>query len=94
MRLIDLIQRAPDWRDDDTTIYAARPWSADAEAILVTPSPDGTQPIEQDGRNYDYFLETFIAVEVLEDFDRSEIGHAASASKRCARLVHYAENDA
>ena len=87
MRLIELIEDASAWTDDDKTIYVARPWSCDADAILVSPAPDTTEPVERDGKRYGYFLETFIAREVIERL-------AGSASQRCQRLIHYAENDA
>lgn len=87
MRLIELIERASTWADDDTTIYVTRPWSCDADAMLVAPAPDTTEPVEQGGKLYDYFLETFIAREVIK-------GLGGSAEKRCQRLINYAENDA
>jgi len=87
MRLIELIARASDWTDHDTTIYVAQPWCRDADAILVSPAPDTTEPVERDGVQYDYFLETFIARDVLE-------GLEGSADDWCQRLIDYAENDA
>lgn len=87
MRLIELIARAPDWTGDDTAIYVARPWCRDADAILVSPAPDTTEPVERDGIHYAYFLETFIARDVLE-------GLEGSTDDRCQRLIYYAENDA
>lgn len=87
MRLIELLQGEPSWTDDDTTIYVARPWSCDAEAMLVSPSPATTEPVERNGKLYDYFLETFITREVIE-------GLAGSAEELCQRLIDYAENDA
>lgn len=34
--------------------------------MLLSPVPDTTEPMEQGGKLYDYFLETFIAREVIE----------------------------
>jgi hypothetical protein len=87
MRLIELIARASDWTDDDTAIYVARPWCRDADAILVSPAPDTTEPVERDGVHYAYFFETFIARDVLEGLD-------GSVDNWCQRLIDYAENDA
>lgn len=87
MRLIELIAGASDWTDDDTTIYVAKPWCREADAILVSPAPDTTESVERDGVQYDYFLETFIARKVLEGLD-------GSADEWCQRLIGYAENDA
>ena len=93
MTLIELLQRSAEW-DEDATIYVARPWTCDAEAILVTPSPDTTAPVERDSTSYDYFLETFIAREFSEDYAASEEGAFSSIEGRCERLISYAENDA
>lgn len=87
MRLIELIEGSSTWIDDDTTIYVARPWSCDADAMLVSPAPDTTEPLEMGGKFFDYFLETFIARDVVEAL-------AGTAEKRCQRLIDYAENDA
>ena len=93
MKLIELLQQSDDW-DDEATIYVARPWSCDAKAILVNPAPDTTAPIGQDGTLYDYFLETFIAREVRENYAASDDGRFASLERQCERIVSYAENDA
>jgi hypothetical protein len=81
VRLIELIAGASAWSDDDTTVYAARPWSCDADAVLVSPAPD---PAERDGTLYDYFLETFIAREVIK-------GLIGPPDQRCQFLINYAE---
>lgn len=79
MRLVDLVASASEWVDDMTTIYVEEPWTCEADAILVSPAPDTTEPIDRDGRRYSYFLETFIAREVLESV-------SGSNEKRCERL--------
>jgi hypothetical protein len=87
LRLIELVKGASTWTDDDT-IYVARPWSCDADAMLVSPAPNATEPVDRGGKRYDYFLETFIAREVLERV-------VGPAEERCQRLIdYYAENDA
>ena len=87
MRLIELIERTSEWTGDDKTLYVARPWSCEADAIIVSPAPDTTEPLEQAGRRYDYFLETFIVQDVLD-------GLGGSDEQRCQRRIGYAENDA
>jgi hypothetical protein len=87
MRLIELLGRRHGWHDDDTTIYVEQPWSCEADAILVSPSPQRTDPVEQEGRTYDYFLETFTIGEVLG-------GQFASEKDFCERLIRYAIDDA
>ena len=94
MRLIEII-RSPDLgNDDDMTIYVARPWASDAEAILVNPAPEQTDPIERNGRSFDYFLEAFIARDFLEDLAASGTMEGASEQQRCERLIRYAGTDA
>ena len=93
MKLIALLRTANEW-DDDATIYVAQPWTCDADAILVTPAPVSNASVERDGTAYDYFLETFVAREFMEDLGRSEEGSDASEAARCERLISYAENDA
>lgn len=92
MRLLELMDQVRRSDDDDTTIYVVRPWEPDAAAILVSPSPDTTEPIARDGSSYHYFLESFIAREVIEDY--SDEGAPASPYQVCMRLIHYAEHDA
>ena len=87
MQLIDLLGQRHDWHDDDTTIYVEQPWTCEADAILVTPSPERTEPIRRDGRTYEYFLETFIIGEVFESYSGPE-------KDFCERLIRYAIDDA
>lgn len=87
MRLVELIGLASDWSDDSATIYVERPWGRDAEAILVSLAPNKVEPIEQNGRRYEYFLEAFIARDFID-------GLAGPAGHACERLIEYAENDA
>jgi hypothetical protein len=53
-----------------------------------------TNPVQQGGRTYDYFLETFIARAFLDDFAQSAEGSAASGEEKCGRLIRYALDDA
>ncbi len=87
MQLVDLLGQRPEWNDDDTTIYVEQPWSCEADAVLVSPSPGRTEPIERDGRTYEYFLETFIVRELTG-------GCSGSERELCERLVRYAIDDA
>jgi hypothetical protein len=40
----------------------------DAEAVLVTPAPNTTEPIQRGETSYDYFIEFIIAREFIEDY--------------------------
>ncbi|MBV2148851.1 hypothetical protein KRZ98_11195 [Sphingobium sp. AS12] len=94
MHLIDLLKNTQQWSDDDGTIYAAKPWGCFADAIVINPAPDATDDIERSGIVYSYFLETFIARDLLEDFAGLAEGDEAVERVRCERLIRYAIDDA
>jgi len=94
LRLIKLLEQAAQWEGDAGTIYVERPWSSNAEAIIIEPAPDTTDAVGQGGKTYDYFLETFIAQEVLIGLMASLEGTSASSDQICERLISYAVNDA
>jgi hypothetical protein len=90
MTLIELLALRSQWTDD-ATIYVARPWSCEADAKLITPSPDTTDPLINMGTQYDYFLETSIARDFIDDLVAAS---APSAREICERLIRYAIDDA
>ena len=91
---MELLEHVAEWTDDDTTIYVVQPWQCGSDAILVSPAPETTEPVEQHGQSYAYFLETFIAREFMDGYAASAEGASASAEKRCERLIRYAVEDA
>jgi hypothetical protein len=50
--------------DEDATIFAKKPWSAFAEAVVSSPGERSATDLNQAG--FDYFLEVQVAREVLE----------------------------
>lgn len=94
MRLSELLQSAAGWPDVDATIFVAQPWSCEADAIIIAPAPDSTEPVQQDGARYSYFLETLIARDVIQDYAASDEGAFAKERGKCERLIRYAEDDA
>jgi hypothetical protein len=78
---------------EDETIYVSSPWSCEAQAMVIDPSPDTTEAVTIDGVRFEYFLETSIALEFIEDYVKSS---RATLSQRqiCERLILYAINDA
>ena len=94
MQLIDLLRQYGTLMPNDATIFVQEPWSSVSAAILVSPEPDTTEPVEQDGRRFDYFLETSIAQDFMEDYLTSVEGASASMTRRCERLIRYARDDA
>jgi hypothetical protein len=77
-----------DHLDSEATIYAAEPWSSSSAIMIVSEPPGTTQPIVHDGTAYAYFLEVFIAREVVDDFGSRD------PQASCERLISYAMNDA
>jgi hypothetical protein len=93
LRLIELLQSASEWQDDDATIYVAQPWSGEADAVIIKPAPDTTEPVKRGEISYSYFLEAFIARDFIKEYAAGD-GASATESERCERLILYAENDA
>jgi hypothetical protein len=69
--------------DADATIFAARPWSANARAVVAVEPDDGSIPPEAAG--LEYFLEVDVALEAVA---------VSSAGTRFERVLYYAESDA
>jgi hypothetical protein len=70
--------------DADATIYAARPWTADARAAVAVAPEDGYS-IPPEAAGLEYFLEVDIALDAAT---------VSSARTRFERVLYYAENDA
>jgi len=76
--------------DEDSVIFAKRPWTLDSEAEIGKFDPGSRIPTSFTDRGFAYFLEVYLAKEFLED-----LGNTLSAEEeRLARLIYYAENDA
>jgi hypothetical protein len=79
--------------DEESTIYAAEPWTADSKTI-VAPEPEaGGLPPEAQGFGLKYFLEVFIAREFLEGWV-SSLDTEPTLQEKVARLIKYAISDA
>jgi hypothetical protein len=79
--------------DGESTIYAAKPWIADSEAIVALEPETGGLPAEAQQLGLKYFLEVFVAREFLEGWIESLDAEPDPYSK-CARLIQYAVRDA
>lgn len=93
MRLIEVIREAADL-SDDLVIYVLAPWSPDADTVFVVAEGNSAEPVTFHGRQYDYFLEAFIARDFIEDYAASAEGASATERERCERLIRYAQDDA
>jgi hypothetical protein len=90
MKLIDAVQQLESI-DGDSAIYARQPWTPSSEARLAVEGSEEEKQTKAEGLRY--FLEVFIAKEVLEDWS-STLKQSPSDEQSCARLIEYATNDA
>jgi hypothetical protein len=73
------------------TIYLHLPWTADAEARVVELDEESRIPPDALSDGLRYFLETEVALEVLNGLRNRRITTTEDA---CNLLLYYAENDA
>ena len=76
--------------DDAYIICAMKPWSPDASAQLALPDENEAVPDDVKLCGFSYFLEVYIAKEVLEVFAEKP----PSVDEKVRLLIEYAENDA
>lgn len=90
MRIMELTRQLHSL-DSEKTIYAKKPWTCDAEVELFLEPEDGSLPTELE-KGFEYFLEVFIAQEVIPDLAHIEPSY--TLEQWSERLISYAENDA
>ena len=94
VKLVKLVERLAEL-DNEDTIYACEPWTEDSDA-MVAPDPEPEQgriPLEAAEAGMKYFLEVFIAREVVEGWTAS-LDEKPTLAAICQRLIEYAINDA
>ena len=92
MTLLETIRRL-DSLDEESTIYAAEPWTADSQAIIA-PEPDtGGLPAKAKKLGLAYFLEVFVARDFLEEWI-GNLDAEPTLQEKCSRLIEYAKTDA
>ena len=92
MKLIEAIRELASL-DDDGVIYASKPWTPSSEAVVADGPDSGAPPDEAKRLGLKYFLEVFIAREVLEGW-LSNLDTKPTLEDTCARIIEYAINDA
>ncbi|PBB32743.1 hypothetical protein EOA60_04615 [Mesorhizobium sp. M1A.F.Ca.IN.020.06.1.1] len=92
-KLLDVVGRLSDF-DEEDTIYVSEPWTEDSDAMVAT-APDDTMvpPKAAAKAGLTYFIEIFIAIEVIEGWIASQ-KEKPSLSAICDRLIYYATYDA
>ena len=92
-RLADIIARLSEFHEEDI-IYAREPWTAEADAMIAREVEDnGLPPPEAIEAGLAYFLEIFIARELVEDWI-DYLGADPGAAAICERVIQYAIKDA
>ena len=94
VKLIELVERLAEL-DDEETIYARKPWTNDSDAMVVRIPDDklNEDPLEATEAGLAYFLESFVAREVMEGWIAS-LDEKPTLAATCQRLIGYAINDA
>ena len=88
MTLFEIIQNLAAY-DAEWTIYAAEPWTSESRAIVASEPDSGDLPPKAKDLDLKYFLEIFIARELLAD-----LGGTLTPEEQCKRVIHYAIHDA
>ena len=77
---------------NEQTIYAVAPWTPTSEAAVAVEPQDNLVPQQISSQGFSYFLEVFIARDLVADLSSS--GAPATPERICERLIKYAETDA
>lgn len=88
MKLIDVIDSIED-QDSAATIWISNQleWSTNSLVVVAEEPEDGTWPASV-ASDFVYFLEVFIAIEVLEGMLQN------TSYEKAVRVIEYAKNDA
>lgn len=95
VKLIRLIERLAEL-DDEHTIYACEPWTEDSDAMVALEDPDRKPyriPLEAAEAGMSYFLEVFIARDMVEGW-LCNLDEKPTLAAICQRVIHYAIYDA
>ena len=95
-KLIDIIENLATFGDEGT-IYACEPWTENSNAMVAQEPDEGGVPPEAANAGMTYFLETYIATEVVEGWIRSRlkaISERPSSLWLCQKVIYYATYDA
>lgn len=76
--------------NQDSILCVRRPWDARSECVVAMPDENFGVPADVKEAGFSYFLEVFVASEVLEVLE----GKPSTNDERVRLLIYYAENDA
>lgn len=92
MKLIDLVENI-NGIDDNLTIFQETRDDPNSDIILANAEEDGSNIKIENGKEYYYLIEIFLAKEFIEDWIRS-LDYSPSQGEIANRLYEYAINDA
>lgn len=79
--------------DNESIIYATKPWTEHSKALALHEPESGELPPETQKLGLEYFLEVSIARDFLEDWVVI-LDTTPTLQEKCLRLIQYATNDA
>ncbi len=82
-----------DTLDKESTLYAAKPWTENSLVIVALEPDSGGLPASAQELGLMYFLEVFIACDLLEGW-AANLREKPTLQMKCARLIQYAIADA
>ena len=91
MKMMELTQKLYEL-DSEKTIYAKKPWLPETEVEIRNEPETGLVPKDLENAGFEYFLEVFIAQEVIPNL--SHVEPSFTLEQWCEKLINYAENDA
>ncbi|MGH2613023.1 MAG: hypothetical protein ACRDFB_08265 [Rhabdochlamydiaceae bacterium] len=92
MTLIKLMQKLETF-DNESTIYAAKPWTENSKALALHEPESGGLPPEAEILELGYFLEVSVARDFIENWAVS-LDTAPTLQEKCLKLIQYAIKDA
>lgn len=92
MTLLEIIQKLETF-DNESTIYADKPWIENSKALVLREPESGELPPEAKKLGLNYFLEVSIARDFLEDW-AANLSTKPTIQQKFARLLQYATHDA
>jgi hypothetical protein len=79
--------------EDDMTIYAAEPWTAESPAVVDMEPESGGVPASASEHGMTYLLEVLVARDFLHDWVAAQ-DKPPTLRQQCERLIRYAVDDA
>ncbi len=92
MSLLEVISKLETF-NEESTIYAAKPWTDQSKTLVLNESETGGLSIEAKKEDLKYFLEISIAKEFLDGW-MAHLDTEPTIREKCKRLIQYAINDA